>query len=268
MSQLGKITLQSGVGRASPPYARGPRTPAVAQATARASAQVVAPPDDPAPDLPFTRHDLLELNAGVGRSSQVANALSTAHDALDVIDGLLGNVGAVLTAAASPADATFDRQTDQSRIDSAVFSIDAVAASARFAGRPLLDGTYHATGPAGELRLPSFASTQLGKDHPGASPISSLAAPGPNDLSAPANLAPATHILATAAAQVSGARAAITRFIAASSPAAPDAPAVPTGVAPADLLAAAAHDLLADPTLAAVAVANSAPDNVFALLRP
>src|SRR6185312_10709392 len=80
----------------------------------------------------LTRHDLLELNGAVGQSSQVSNALATANDALGVIGGLLGNVGAVLAAAQSPGDTGFDPVSDQDRIDSAVATIDAVASSARF----------------------------------------------------------------------------------------------------------------------------------------
>ena len=95
-------------------------------------------------DIRLTRGDLLEMNGARGADAQTRNALSTAHDALGVIGGLLENVGTVLGAAAS-RDASFDLKSDQARIDGAIGIIDSVAMSTTFAGKKLLDAAQFDT---------------------------------------------------------------------------------------------------------------------------
>jgi hypothetical protein len=220
--------------------------------------------------LTLTRHDLLELNGAVGQSSQVSNALATAHDALDVIGGLLGNVGAVLAAARSPGDTSFDPVTDQDRIDSAVVTIDAVASSARFGGRNLLDGRFEAKAGGGSIQLASFASADLGA---GTQPVArgqsmmSLMTGGANDL-ASGQIETASQILTAAMTQVNDTQGKIITATGSADETSPvELPALPAGITPTELVSSAATQLLADPGLSAVAVANSDRKNVLALLQ-
>jgi len=263
MSQVGSAIGVERIG--SPTYAR-PSKPAP---TANPPTPGASASTSDSTHLTLTRHDLLELNGIVGQSSQVSNALSTAHDALNVIGGLLGNVGAVLTAASSPGDITFDRATDQGRIDSAVLTIDAVASSARFAKQNLLDGTYRAASKGVTLQLPSFASKDLGSNaHPTTSTLTSLTTGGANDL-ASGQLESAGRILASAMSQVKTTQGNIEAFTGSTtSLSQSEIPPLPAGVTSSELISSAARQMLADPALSAVAVANSDGRNVLALLQP
>jgi flagellin len=250
-SSLGVSGASQPSARPAPPPPASPRWPADATVN----------------DTRLTRSDLLELNGAVGHDSRTRNALSTAHDALGLIGGLLANVGAVLTAAASPNDPTFDRPTDQSRIDSAVATIDTVAASTRFAGQNLLDGTYEARTPSGVIGLRSFDPKILGAAPAGSrsDAVSSLLTGGVNDLSS-GRIDTAAGIVASAASQVTDTQARILSFVQSTSTAPLAVSAVPTGIAPADLDSSAARQLLADPALSAAATANSDPRHVLSLL--
>src|SRR6266446_5097992 len=104
MSQVGPAVWQTNLGGAWPPREPGAAPP-------RVRTPQNAADSDATISLTVTRHDLLELNGVVGQSAHAVNALSTAHDALAVIDGLLGNVQAVLTATSSPPDPSFDRES-------------------------------------------------------------------------------------------------------------------------------------------------------------
>lgn len=209
----------------------------------------------------FSRSELLAMNAGIDEASRTSNALSTASDAIGVIGGLLGNIHSVLQAAGSPNDGEFDSSTEQTRIDSAVTTIDAIATSSRFGGQQLLDGAFSITTPAGAARIPSFVSSSLGGSNgPGGSSTSlfSLVSGGANDL-ASGNLDAAGRVVTTAMSQVGQTRAQISQFLSASRP-----PAGEVGVDP-DAADSAAL-MFADPSTASSAAANSPAQRVLALL--
>lgn len=219
--------------------------------------------------------ELLTLNSGIAAASGTSNALSTANDALGVIGGLLGNIQAVLSAAGPSGDPSFDPATEQTRIDSAVSTIDAVASSAQFGGLPLLDGAFSLNDSGGSLALPSFLSQSLGSTQisggqtgpPQA--LSSLVSGGPNDL-ASGNLAAAGQIVNSALSQVSASQNQINSYqsgpLQTGLSVVPLPPVTPGMLGLADMMYLAAAQMLSDPLLSAAAVANSAPSSVLALL--
>ena len=208
-------------------------------------------------EVRLTRGDLLEMNRAGGADAGTLNALATAHDALGVIGGLLTNVSAVLGAAAS-GDASFDLRTDQSRVDGAVTTIDTVASSTASGGKKLLDGTFSTRTSTGMVAIPPFASTELGKDA-GNGTLKSLAAGGANDL-ASGRVNAAGKIVAAAIRQVTLTRTAIQGVAAGSKT------AHPPGGHEGEWLKSAADEMLADPAMSVVAVANSEPRTVLALI--
>jgi|SRR6185312_10734848 len=218
--------------------------------------------------------NLLALNAATTAASQTSNALSTANDALGVIGGLLGNIQAVLSAGSS-GDPTFDPATEQSRIDTAVATIDDLASSTQFGGQPLLDGTFSVQDAQGSVTLPSFQSQNLGAvnaGEPGApsQALSSLVSGGTNDLSS-GNLSTAGQIVSTAVSEVNTAQRQISQYQ--SAPLQADLsvvlpPPIPGQFSLADAMYLAAAQMLSNPLLSATAVANSSPQNVLPLLMP
>jgi flagellin len=212
----------------------------------------------------FSRADLLAMNAGIDQASRTSNALSTAGDAIGVIGGLLGNIQNVLTAAGSAGTMPLDPTTEQSRIDSAITTIDAIASSSRFGGQRLLDGSFNATSSAAAVAIPSFVSSTLGsspQDGSSTPPLSSLLSGGSNDL-ATGNLDAAGRIVTTAMSQVGQTQAQIEGFVTATRVAS-NAQAVD-----ADAASSTASDMFADPSTTSVAAANASAQRVLALLGP
>lgn len=210
----------------------------------------------------FSRSELLAMNAGIDAASRTSNALSTASDAIGVIGGLLGNIQTVLHAAGSSGTDAIDSNTEQSRLDSAVTTIDAIATSSRFGGQRLLDGSFDVTTSEGAMSIPSFVSGSLGaSENQGVStaPLSSLASGGANDL-ASGNLATAGKIVTTAMSQVGQTQSQISQFLAANRQISSDE-SLDAGAT-----ASAASAMFADPSMASIAAANSSSDRVLALL--
>jgi flagellin-like hook-associated protein FlgL len=221
---------------------------------------------DPTPEirnsLGLSRSDLLAMHAGIDQASRTSNALSTAGDAIGVIGGLLGNIQTALTAAGSSADASVDSAAEQTRIDSAITTIDAIASSSRFGGKQLLNGTFNVSSSTGAIAIPSFVSSTLGSSTPadvGAPALSSLRTGGSNDL-ATGNLDAAGKIVTGAIGQVDQTQAQINHVLTATR-AGSDGQIIDTGGAP-------STDMLADPFAATGAAANSSAQRVLALLGP
>lgn len=207
----------------------------------------------------LSRQALLAMNAGGDAAARVANALSTASDAIGIIGGLLEHVQSALAVAKAPA-AGADIAEEQTRIDSAVTTLDAIATSTRFGGQALLDGTYTTPlGANGSQAIPSFVSSHLGRgaDETNA-PLASLITGGPNDL-ASGNHDTAERIVTTAIAQVSQTQTSISGFLSQQSTA-------ETVTADAPIPSARDSMLLSDPATAAAAVANTPAQRVLALL--
>ena len=192
----------------------------------------------------------------------------------EVIGGLLGNIQAVLSAGSS-GDPTYDPATEQTRIDTAVATIDDLASSTQFGGQPLLDGTFIVQDAQGSVTLPSFQSQNLGgvnAGEPGApsQALSSLVSGGTNDLSS-GNLSTAGQIVSTAVSEVNTAQRQISQYQ--SAPLQADLsvvlpPPIPGQFSLADAMYLAAAQMLSNPLLSATAVANSSPQNVLPLLMP
>ena len=199
------------------------------------------------------------MNAGIDKASRMSNALSTAGDAIGVIGGLLGNIQTVLHASGSASDAAFDPATEQTRIDSAITTIDAIATSSRFGGQQLLDGTFSVATSTGATAIPSFVSSTLGaSNQPGASTASlpSLVSGGANDL-ASGNLDAAGKIVTSAMSQVGQTQARISQLQAASRE-----ESIGQSL-DADTAPAAASEMFADPSTASSAAANSSAQRVW-----
>lgn len=210
----------------------------------------------------FSRSELLAMNAGIDQASRTSNALSTAADAIGVIGGLLGNIQTVLSAAGTQGNADFDTGTEQSRIDSAITTIDAIASSSRFGGQPLLDGSFTVSSGTTTVAIPSFVSSTLGSSNaPGvtSAPLSSLASGGANDL-ASGNLDVAGQIVTTAMSQVGQSQDRISTALSSSQQL--------TEMEEVDhaTVASAASEMIADPSTASDAAANSSGQRVLALL--
>jgi flagellin-like hook-associated protein FlgL len=199
------------------------------------------------------------MHAGIDQASRTSNALATAGDAIGVIGGLLGNIQTVLTAAGSSADASVDSTAEQTRIDSAITTIDAIASSSRFGGKPLLNGTFNVSSSTGAVAIPSFVSSTLGSSKPMAPALASLLTGGANDL-ATRNLDAAGKIVTAAIGQVDRTQAQISHILNATR-ATSDGQIMEAGSAP-------STDMLANPLAATGAAANSSAQRVLALLGP
>lgn len=201
------------------------------------------------------------MNAGIDKASRTSNALSTAGDAIGVIGGLLGNIQTVLHAAGSTRDA-FDSTTEQTRIDSAITTIDAIATSSRFGGQQLLDGSFSVAASTGTMAIPSFVSQALGaSNQAGASTasLSSLVTGGANDLTS-GNLDAAGRIVMSAMSRVGQTQTQIGQVQAA------NRDELSGQNWDADIAPAAASEMFADPSTASSAAANSSAQRVLALL--
>jgi flagellin-like hook-associated protein FlgL len=221
---------------------------------------------DPTPDvrnnLGLSRSDLLAMHAGIDQASRTSNALSTAGDAVGVIGGLLGNIQTVLTAAGSSGGASLDSMAEQSRIDNAITTIDAIASSSRFGGKQLLNGTFNVTNSTGTVAIPSFVSSTLGSSAQtgvAAPALSSLLTGGSNDLTT-GNLDAAGKIVTAAIGQVDLTQVQINHVLSATR-AGSDGQIIDAG-------GASSTDMLADPLAATGAAANSSAQRVLALLGP
>lgn len=207
----------------------------------------------------FSRYDLLALNAGVDDASRKINALSTASDAIGVIGGLLNNIQGSLASTGSAANA----DAEQSRVDGAIVTIDAIANSTRFAGRNLLDGSFTLASSQGSVAIPSFRTASLGRAVESDASESSLASLGSDGVNALAsgNHTHAAGIVRTALSQVAGMQAQINGLVSAMTS---DRGAhMPTN----DSAASAARSPLStDPATASRATANSSAQRVLALL--
>ena len=213
--------------------------------------------------------DLIALTTGYDDATRLSNTLSTAHDAIDVIGGLLTNIQSVLNAATKPTDPiASDAVSEQSRIDSAVSTIDAIASGAHFGGRNLLDGTFTLSGSGG-LSLPSFMSNVLGSVtvNDASVALNSLTSGGANSLST-GNLTTATHVLTSALAQVSSSQASIDVYRAAALSPGQFASLEPVDLSVSDQLFLAAAQMLLEPQTASSTTANSTPSNILALIQP
>ena len=163
-------------------------------------------------DTGLANLDLLAVADNVDSASRTSNQLSTATDALGVVGGLLGNIQAVLAAAGDPSQ-PFDPAAEQSRIDDAVSTLNAIASSSQFGGQNLLDGSFS----LGGLSLPSFLSQKLGASQAGnqdsgqSQALDSMATGGANALSS-GNLAAAGQIVSTALSQVSQSQSDISSY--------------------------------------------------------
>jgi flagellin-like hook-associated protein FlgL len=203
----------------------------------------------------LSRSDLLAMNAGIDQASRTSNALSTANDAIGVIGGLLGSVQYVLDAACGAKDRSFDAPSEQARIDGAITTMDAIATSTRFGGQKLLDGTFHAAASTDAVTIGSFVSSTLGSSSQGDAALGSMMSGGANDL-ASGKLASAHQIVATAMSQVGQTQSQITAVLAAGRETSNEPSAQ----------SHAARDMLADPSAASDATANSPAARVLALL--
>jgi flagellin len=208
----------------------------------------------------LSRYELLAMNAGIDETSRKSNALSTASDAIGVIGGLLNNIRGSLTAAAGSAP---DLDAEQSRIDGAIVTIDAIAGSTRFGGRNLLDGSFTVPGSRGAVTIPSFASPSLGAAAESETPAPSLATLQTGGENALRTGDPSTRnqIVTTALSQVAGTQAHITGLLSAMA-------AERSATLPADDASSAAtvSSFGADPSAASKATANSSAQRVLALL--
>lgn len=211
--------------------------------------------------LGFSRSDLLAMHAGIDQASRTSNALSTAGDAIGVIGGLLGNIQTALTAAGSSTGASLDSTAEQSRINNAITTIDAIASSSRFGGKQLLNGTFTVSSATGTVAIPSFISSTLGSSVTDvASPaLSSLLTGGANDL-ATGNMGVAGRIVTAAISLVGHTQAQINHVLSATRTT-PDVQMIDRGDSP-------ATDMLADPFATTGAAANSSAQRVLALLGP
>jgi len=230
------------------------------------------------PESAISRSDLLALNAGVDDSTRKANALTTANDAIGVIGGMLQNIQTVLVASGPDNSVGIDPATEQSRIDSAISTIDAIASTAQFGGQNLLQGSFNVVRSGSSLALPSFLSTQLGSASEGnknlstTAPLASLQSGGANDL-ASGNLAAAGQIVATALSQVAATQIQITGYLSGAADLAPTKVCLPNAAVPgnsktADTMFSTAAQMLNEPSMAALASANSSGRNVLELLWP
>jgi flagellin-like hook-associated protein FlgL len=223
------------------------------------------------PESAISRSDLLALNAGVDDSTRKANSLTTANDAIGVIGGMLQNIQTVLVVSGPGNSVAIDPATEQGRIDSAISTIDAIASTAQFGGQNLLQGNFSVTGTGSSLSLPSFLSAQLGvasKNNANVSTTAPLAS-----LLASANLATAGQIVASALSQVAATQIQITGYLSGAADLAPTTVRLPNANVPgnsktADVMFTTAAQMLNEPSLAALAAANSSGQNVLELLWP
>ena len=171
----------------------------------RATGGIGPAPTESASFEPTLAPEFLTAQQSTDANAALTNSLCTAGDALQVIGGLLDNVQSVLTAAGSADPRSSDLPLEQSRIDSAVTTIDAIAGSTQFAGKPLLDGTFKAETSAGQLAVPSFFTASLGSAEGSspadAEPLSTLTTGQVNDL-ASGNWVRAGRIVSEALGQV------------------------------------------------------------------
>ena len=219
----------------------------------------------------FSRHDLLEMNAGVDDATRLTNSLSTASDAIGVIGGMLGNIQSVLSAAAPGSGQPVDPATEQSRIDGAITTIDALASSTQFGGKRLLDGTFSLTRSGNSLSLPSFLSSTLGTTKTQTSSLDSLKSGGANDLNS-GNHTAASQIITSALSQIAGTQIQISGYLSGvgalnSTTVQLPSAAVPGDDTTADAMYTMAAQMLNEPNLASLAAANSRSQSVLALLQ-
>jgi flagellin-like hook-associated protein FlgL len=256
--------------------ARQPISRAITNATAF-GIKSTAEADSDAMMSAVSRHDLLAMNAGVDHLTRTTNSLSTANDAIGVIGGMLVNIQTVLSATAPNSKQTVDPVTEQSRIDNAIITIDAIASVSQFGGRHLLDGSFSLTGSANSLSLPSFVSSTLGStstaDTNGQTPsLESLKSGGTNDL-ASGNHAAANEVVTTALSQIASTQIQITGYLSGTggldmtTVQLPNA-AIPGDATTADAMYTTAAQMLNEPSLASLAAANSLAHSVLMLLQP
>lgn len=148
---------------------------------------------------------LTQVGASLDAPARISNTLATADRALSTLGGLLGDVRSTLTAARPDTIAT-----DQNAIDTTLIRINQIASSTKFAGQPLLDGSFTISLNNSALSLPSFATTSLGASSAGSLPISSLSTGGASSLAAA--VADPAAIVSAALSQVSTAREQIRNF--------------------------------------------------------
>lgn len=155
------IIITNNVYLSAAPRISALRPAAVVRATAGVAASPVNPQNgvrdivslSPASDAAFALH---KIGASLDAPAVLSNALATADEALSRICGHLGNVQSTLSVT-SPADGRAGQQT----IDSSIQNIDQITSSTKFAGKPLLDGTFTASLNGSALSIPSCSSTSL-----------------------------------------------------------------------------------------------------------
>jgi flagellin-like hook-associated protein FlgL len=224
-----------------------------------------------------SRHDLLAMNAGVDDATRTTNSLSTANDAIGVIGGMLMNIQTVLSASAPNSKQSVDPVTEQNRIDSAITTIDAIASASHFGGRRLLDGNFSLTGSTNSLSLPSFVSSTLGSTNSAdmnqrTASLASLKTGGANDLTS-GNHAAANEVVTTALSQIATTQIHITGYLSGTGGLDMTTVQLPNAAVPGDATTAAAMyttaaQMLNEPSLASLAVANSTARSALMLLQP
>ena len=128
------------------------------------------------------RARLAGLNATVTNTSRAVNLVQTAEGALAEVNTQLTEIRGLAVQAGNQAIlGETGLQAIQEQINMAIESIDRIAETTQFAGRPLLDGTFRdeqfaiAEGDPARLTIPNLAAGELGRGVANESGFASLA---------------------------------------------------------------------------------------------
>jgi len=128
------------------------------------------------------RARLAGLNATVTNTSRAVNLVQTAEGALAEVNTQLTAIRGLAVQAGNQAIlGETGLQAIQEQINMAIESIDRIAETTQFAGRPLLDGTFRdeqfaiAEGDPARLTIPNLAAGELGRGVANESGFASLA---------------------------------------------------------------------------------------------
>jgi flagellin len=101
--------------------------------------------DDPAGLISgeFLRQEISSISSAIQNNNRANNVISTADSALGEISNLLDNVRGIITSTANSGVLSQEEiEANQDVVDSALQSVNRIAANTQFAGKKLLDGSF------------------------------------------------------------------------------------------------------------------------------